>query len=40
LFPKDGTYLLPLKDKVRLATGVTAGDRVAVELSVEVVRRE
>jgi hypothetical protein len=39
LFPKDGTYLLPLKDKVRRATGVTAGDRVEVELSVDAMRR-
>ena len=34
LFPKDGGYLLPLKDKVRKAANVTAGDRVAVEMTV------
>jgi hypothetical protein len=39
LFPKGGTYLLPLKDKVRRATGVTAGDTITVELMVDVVRR-
>jgi hypothetical protein len=39
LFPKDGTYLLPLKDKVRRKTGVTAGDHVEVELCVDAVRR-
>lgn len=32
LFPKDGTYLLPLKDKVRRALGVTVGDMVRVDL--------
>ncbi|ACG77257.1 conserved hypothetical protein [Phenylobacterium zucineum HLK1] len=38
LFPRDGGYLLPLKDAVRRATGVTAGDRVAVALSVRLGR--
>lgn len=33
LFPRDGTYLLPLKDKVRRAIGVTAGDRVVVSMT-------
>jgi hypothetical protein len=32
LFPKDGTYLVPLKDEVRRKTGVTAGDRIAIEM--------
>jgi len=32
LFPKDGGYLLPLKDAIRRATNVTAGDLVFVEL--------
>lgn len=32
LFPKDETFLLPLKDAVRRKAGVTAGDRVSVEL--------
>lgn len=34
LFPKDGGYLLPLKDAVRHKTNVTAGDTVAVEMTV------
>ncbi len=34
LFPKDGTYLLPLKAAVRKVTGITVGDTVAVELDV------
>lgn len=33
LFPRDGGYLLPLKNAVRLPTGVGVGDVVAVELS-------
>jgi hypothetical protein len=39
LFPKDDTYLLPLKDAVRRSADVTAGDTVAVELSVGPRRR-
>ena len=35
LFPKDGTYLLPLKDAVRRPTGITAGDVVHVEMVVQ-----
>lgn len=34
LFPRDGTYLLPLKDKVRRPLGVTVGDTVAVRMSI------
>ena len=34
LFPKDGTYLVPLKDKVRHAEGIEAGDEVSVRLVV------
>ncbi|WP_205421237.1 DUF1905 domain-containing protein [Rhizobium terrae] len=33
LFPKDDTYLLPLKDAVRKKTGVTAGDTISVEMT-------
>lgn len=33
LIPKDGSYLLPLKDEVRRKTGVTAGDTIAVVMS-------
>lgn len=32
LFPKDETFLVPLKDAVRRQAGITAGDRVSVEL--------
>ncbi len=39
LFPKDGTYLLPLKVAVRRKAEITAGDRIAVEMTVQAVRR-
>jgi hypothetical protein len=34
LFPKDGRYLLPLKDAVRAATGIELGQLLAVGLNV------
>jgi hypothetical protein len=34
LFPKDGGYLLPLKDAVRRPEGIEVGDVVSVELEV------
>lgn len=34
LFPKDGTYLLPLKARVRERIGVTVDDEVDVEMRV------
>lgn len=34
LFPKDGVYLLPLKDVVRRETGVELDQVVSVELDV------
>src|SRR5687767_14638404 len=34
LFPKDGRYLLPLKDVVRKSTGVDVGQVLAVALRV------
>jgi len=34
LFPKDGVYLLPVKDAVRQATGIRLGQSVDVRLSV------
>ena len=34
LFPKDGGYLLPVKDRVRTAEGLDAGETVTVRLSV------
>ncbi|MFC4785321.1 DUF1905 domain-containing protein [Nocardioides sp. MAHUQ-72] len=36
LFPKDGGYVVPLKDKVRDAEGVEVGDSVTVHLTVDV----
>jgi hypothetical protein len=35
LFPRDGTYLLPLKDAVRKPTGITAGDTIHVEMTLK-----
>jgi hypothetical protein len=34
LFPKNESYLLPLKDDVRRKAGITAGDLVNVAMSV------
>lgn len=34
LLPKDGGYVLPLKNMVRKAEGVEVGETVAVEMSV------
>ncbi len=34
LFPKDGRYLVPLKDAVRLAEGVSVDDMVTVLLTI------
>lgn len=34
LFPKDGRYLLPLKDAVRRAAGIAVDQTVGVELRV------
>lgn len=36
LFPKDGGYLLPLKDAVRKPQRIAVGDEVAVELNVRL----
>ena len=36
LFPKDGRYLLPLKDAVRKPTGITADDDVTVEMTIRL----
>ena len=35
LFPKDGGYLLPLKDAVRKPSGITVGDEVTVEMTIK-----
>jgi hypothetical protein len=34
LFPKDGGYLVPLKDAVRKAEGVAVGDLAVIHLTV------
>lgn len=34
LFPKDGGYLVPLKDRVRSAEDIAQGDRVGLVLTV------
>jgi hypothetical protein len=36
LFPKDGGYLLPLKDAVRKPNRLTAGDDVSVAMTVRL----
>lgn len=36
LWPKDGGYVVPLKDTLRAAEGIALGDVVAVRLSVDV----
>ena len=36
LFPKDGGYLLPLKDAVRKQQGLAPGDEVSVEMIVRM----
>jgi hypothetical protein len=36
LFPKDGRYIVPLKDVVRRAEGLDVGDVVTVRLTVDV----
>jgi len=36
LFPKDGGYLVPIKDAVRRAEGVDLGDQVDLRVSVAV----
>ena len=34
LFPKDGGYLLPLKDAVRKPAGIAVGDEVTAKLTI------
>ena len=38
LFPKDGGYLLPLKDAVRKPAGLGVGDEVTVEVTIRLRR--
>ena len=35
LFPRDGGYVVPIKDAVRHAEGLLLGDTVALELAVQ-----
>jgi hypothetical protein len=35
LFPKDGGFVVPVKDAVRRAEGIELGDTVAVRLTIE-----
>jgi hypothetical protein len=35
LFPKDGRYLVPIKDRIRQAHGLSPGDPVTLELVVQ-----
>lgn len=39
MFAKDGTYYLPLKAAVRKKADVTAGDRIAVAMTVQPAQR-
>jgi hypothetical protein len=36
LWPKDGSYVVPLKDKLRNAESVSLGDVVTVRLRIDV----
>jgi hypothetical protein len=36
LFPKDELYLVPVKDKIRKAEGLSEGDTVHIRLEVEM----
>lgn len=36
LWPKDGAYVVPLKDRVRAAEGIDLGDVVRVRLDIAV----
>ena len=36
LFPKDGRYLLPLKNAVRVPHGLAPGDAVTVEMTIRL----
>ena len=39
LFPKDDTYLVPLKAAVRARANITAGDAIAVALTIRALER-
>jgi hypothetical protein len=39
LFPKDETYLLPIKAAVRRKANITAGDSISVEMTIQAIQR-
>ena len=39
LFPKEGAYLLPIKAAVRRKASITAGDLIAVEMTIKPAAR-
>ncbi|HXQ12623.1 MAG TPA: DUF1905 domain-containing protein [Caulobacteraceae bacterium] len=39
LFPKDGTYLLPLKVAVRRKANITAGDLIVADMTIRAPQR-
>ena len=39
LFPKDETYLLPLKADVRRKSNITAGDSILVDMTIQPAQR-
>jgi hypothetical protein len=39
LFPRDGTYLVPLKAEARRRCGIALGDRVAVTITIKPTER-
>ena len=39
VFAKNDTYFLPLKDAVRKKTGITAGDTIAVQMTLREPKR-
>ena len=40
LFPKDGSYVVPIKDSVRKAEGLESGDHVTLRLEVRASERK
>jgi len=38
LWPKDGRYIVPLKDHVRMAEGIEIGDTVTIRLTIDLGR--
>ncbi|MBM3459585.1 MAG: DUF1905 domain-containing protein [Armatimonadetes bacterium] len=38
LFPKDGGYVVPIKDRIRQGNGLSVGDTVTIQLAVREAR--